>query len=285
MLEPFIWMFKCENFSKYYLKLFLFAVLLFIIGIISIFPTVFLGTILIKTSLASSIAMYTIGIFVLLSSLFLIQGYFWELTYNIIDRKWDIKAPSIYNGKVVEIFKVDLPEWNLFKFVWRGFASIVATIIMYIPWIEVLLLFFIFNSTRVGATQNFTSLINSYGIALPLFYGLFLFLIPSLLWNYASKDSVFATLNIFKAIYIIGNYTVRYIINGIKFVIFYLLDLCLTWGIMTVLNINSIQASKEVSILNIIVLIIFAILIFGKYLYKIHVYAYLLGTIAQVGES
>ena len=105
--------------------------------------------------------------------------------------------------------------------------------------------------------------------------------IPALLWNYAVRDSVFAVWNIRKAIYIMGNYTGKYIWNTLLFIIFYLVDYALIAAIAFILGLNNIEPGFWSGIR----LLIFYIFSYIQYLYCIYVYAYLLGTIAPPHEG
>ena len=130
MLEPFIWMFKAENFGKRYLQLLIAIVIFTLIAIL----TNLIGASLPKESgAANTFLIISIASPILL--IFLIQGYFWELTAGIISRDIDIMASNIYSGKIKSVFKIKIPDFNPFSFIWRGFASIIASILMFIPFI------------------------------------------------------------------------------------------------------------------------------------------------------
>ena len=161
-----------------------------------------------------------IRIFYISSSL-VVQGYFWELTSSIISRDVDIVANNIYSGKIKSVFVISLPDFKPAKFIWRGFASIVASIMMVLPY--ALLVFstaftgvFTLPMLEIG---NFHSI---YAICYNLLYVFFFAFLPAMLWNYAKENSVFAVWNIRKAVYLLGTYPGKYILNTFVFVIFYL---------------------------------------------------------------
>ena len=270
MIEPFLWMFKTENFSKHvfylcltYIKFFVLAAIAFILGVVffTSMPLV-------------SVIYYVIGGFFLICPLLCVQGYFWALTENIISRDWDINASSIYNGKVKDVFKVKLPEIKTAQFIWRGVASIVATAMMFIPFVLLL--------TSGTLLTTLTSL------PLPTVIVMYIFLcsfIPALLWNYASRDSVFAVWNIRKAIYLMGTYTGKYCLNVLLFLIFYLLDYALLALLAIILGVNDTSSILAMDPFTIVKVALFYIISYVQYIYCIYVYAYLLGTIAPPHES
>ena len=287
MFEPFIWMFKTEGFKTHYIKILITSIILFVAGIISTFPTVFLGTALFVFNPILSIIIFALGIFLACSSFFMVQGYFWELTEQIIDRTCDIKSASIYNGKISQVYTIVLPEWNVLKMIWRGFASIVATIIMYIPWGILIYTCLLAQQKTAIDFANRLSLISvepTLWIPMELLLLIFIFLIPGLLWNYANRNSVVATLNIRKAIYIFGNYPLKYILNLLAMALFYFVDMGLTLGLIKLFHIDSLAQSSN-HILAGILLLLFSTFVFIKFLYKIFVYAYLIGTLAPSGEG
>lgn len=288
MLEAFVWMFKTKDFKQHYLKLFITAVILLVIGLAIDFACINYASSCDKTKLVPMVASIVLGCVLVLLPIYLIQGYFWEMVSNIIDRTDGFSASSVYDGKVKRLFQAELPEWNIPKFVWRGFASIVATIILYVPWTILFLLPFILNTGAIMDATNpmelFTG-ITSIGLPLILLGILSIFIVPGLLWNYASQNSVFSMLNIFKAIYLFGNYTMRYFVNGIKFFIFYIADMLLSKCLVLILGIQSIKTNADFNVLSITLLVIFGIIMTLKYLYKIYVYAYLLGTLTPSTEG
>ena len=266
MLEPFIWMFKTQNFKKHFLYL-LFSFAAFMITAILLF---FCVTFFLKDIFIQNI-FYLLSFILFILPLLLVQGYFWELTESIISRDWDIKAASIYNGKIKSIFSIELPEINSLKFIWRGIASIVASILMVIPF--ALLMF------SGGIATNLSGLPPE---SLGFLYIFIMAFIPALLWNYASRNSVFAVWNIRKAIYLMGNYTGKYIFNIILFIIFYTVDYFILFFLAEVLGIKTIT---ELNSINAIKVLIWTVVAYIKYFYTLYVYAYLLGTIAPSGED
>ena len=131
MFEPFIWMFNTENFKK---RCFQLSITIIITLVLTIIVSIANGVFFSTNYLVFHILL---GITILLPVLLilLLQGYFWELTANIISRELDIQASNIYSGKIKQIFKIQLPEFNPIKFIWRGFASVIASVLMFIPFI------------------------------------------------------------------------------------------------------------------------------------------------------
>ena len=265
MFEPFIWMFKNTDFKQHFVYLFFIYIKFFVLALICYL----IGFVFFHNPIL-------IPVFAILAILFFvapgfcIQGYFWELTENIISRDWDIKAANVYNGKIKEIYRISLPELNTVRFIWRGFASVVATILMVVP----------FGLLITSGTFLSTVCAMSIPAALLLYIFLCTF-IPALLWNYAAKDSVFAVWNIRKAVYIMGNYTGKYIWNTILFIIFYLFDYVLLAFITYLLKLNNI----DLSLLSWVKAFILLLLGYAQYIYCVYVYAYLLGTITPPHEN
>ena len=113
MFEPFIWMFKAENFNKRVLQLFLSMLLLIIIALVLYAVSAFLiNDFYIKYTLLILAAIFYI------SSSLVVQGYFWELTSSIISRDVDIVANNIYSGKIKSVFVISLPDFKPAKFIW-----------------------------------------------------------------------------------------------------------------------------------------------------------------------
>lgn len=282
MLEPFIWMFKTNGFLRYFLKLLFVSILLVVIGVSIIFSTTFL----VGLFRLSPLIIMCLGILVVCSPILFIQGYFWELVSSIIDRDTDIIASNIYNGKTKQILSINLPEWGLFKFIWRGFASIVATSIMLIPWAIVLYAALSVNEVAIDKFDLVMACKSEPIIGIPILMLSIIFniLSPGLLWNYAKNNSVVSTLNIPKAIFLFGNYTFKYIFNLILIWVLYFVDALITIFLFKIANFNGILQSLNNQPLTLTVLIITALFLLCKWLYYIHVYAYLLGTIAPKEE-
>ena len=267
MLEPFYWMFKTEGFKEQvkYLFFIFFKFYLVAIGLALITAN------LVHDAIFSTI-LFIISFLFFVLPLFCIQGYFWCVTENIISREWDITSATVYNGKVKEIFKVKLPELNTGKFIWRGIASCVATLMMILPF------------TIILTTSAFATTFANIPIQTLLIVYVFLTMfIPALLWNYAARDSVFAVWNIRKAIHIMGNYTGKYIWNTILFALFYILSASILSLIAMQLGVQ--EGATYTSILSAAKLLICLAITYLQYLYSLYVYAYLLGTIAPPAEG
>ena len=118
MIKPLIWMFKIENFREHYWKLF---------RNYFFFVLVALGLMLLSVGFHDYQALS--GILLVLSCIVFIipflmcQGYFWELTDEIISRDYDITASEVYNGRISQIFKIGLPRWNTIRWDEPGFSS------------------------------------------------------------------------------------------------------------------------------------------------------------------
>ena len=276
MLEPFIWMFKAENFKKHLLYLLAMFGGFFALALIASLAGYFLPHLSIQSFLCSSIA-----IFFFIAPFLCFQGYFWELTANIISRDTDIKASNVYNGKIKEVFKIELPELNTFKFIWRGFASIVATLLMFLPFVMLAGTTF-FTGVFLIPMVNIDAFASTYLVSYLFIYLFLCSFIPALLWNYAKQDSVVAVWNIRKAIFIMGNYTGKYIWNTLLFIVFYIINYAVIAGIGFLLGVYS-NLSMDVS--AVIRIVLFYILSTGIYFYALYVYAYLLGTIAPSAEG
>ena len=288
MFDFLIWMFENKDFKKHFLKLFclifIFWFPLFIItACIYMHNELFSAQIILYLKLAFIIA--------LLLPFICVSGYFWSLTDNIIFRDTDIVTNSIYNKKIAIKNIIKLPEWNTKKFLWRGIASIVATVIMYIPFILVVGSSYlnVAESAEYWKWSGEQTAMFTNGIA--IFAALF---IPALLWNYARRNSVFAVLNIPKAVYIMGNYPFRYIKNTALFIIIYFIYTIIVTSFANVMGFSKelcanvdgyIVFSVTTDFTNIFIKL--AILILGCYfisLYFMYVFAYLLGTLAPNDE-
>ena len=112
---------------------------------------------------------------------------------------------------------------------------------------------------------------------------------PALLHNYAYRDSVFAVLNLRKAVYLMGNYPFRYLWNTFLIFIFSLISAVILNFLSNISGFSSNISNVNLShvIANIHVIITFAIImlvtIFWR-IYPLFVNAYLLGTIAPKEE-
>ncbi|MBR6127163.1 hypothetical protein IKQ21_05710 [bacterium] len=260
------------------MKLFVVSVILAIQAIILIFPLMALFS---TANSFFTFAIYTIiAIFVFCAPILFIQGYYWELTSQIIDRSSDIISTNIYAKKVREINKITLPEWDVRKYIWRGFASIIATSIMLIPWLAVICL----NISQISL-YNMNPAIR---VPLICFAFLFYLLVPGLLWNYAKRDSILAPLNIPKAIYLFGTYTGKYILNIVIMFFVYVLDIIITYILDAVFRFSQIITGitdTKALLFSLLIIIPYLILMLVKWLYLVHIHAYLIGTITPVGRE
>ena len=216
LIEPFIWMFSVNNFKRHFLYLLLVGVVCWSI-LFAIFNFTG-GNFFFTFNLFLNILIVLFEIILFLTPILCITGYFWCLTDNIIGRDTDVLLNSVYIGKTSNLKNIIiLPDWNLFRFIWRGIASVVASIIMYIPFV-LLMIFVLFNLSVIAAFWNLNNaqIVAAVGI-LMLVLAL---LIPGLLWNYARRDSVLAVLNFPKAIYLMESYPKKYFLNTFLIVIF-----------------------------------------------------------------
>lgn len=275
MFTPFVWMFKSENFKKHFWYLFLTFFKFFIPSLV-LFIMLIVFTKNEQFDVLYSYAFYILGI----SFPFLcVIGYFWELTSSIINRDVSIQAASIYNGKVNLIESITLPELKTFKFIWRGFASVVATSIMFLPFV----MFLIFTGFIDGTTGMFCRVSHIYLGGYIGLYVVLLFLMPAFLWNYAKENSVVATIDLRKAIYIAGNYPLRYIWAILRYIVVYVgssfafVQLALLLGVDT--------QNFDFSVFYLLKLFILLTFVYVFYIYSVYVYAYLLGTIAPQAEA
>lgn len=261
MFQAFIWMFKVKDFKKHVLYMFLLGLISYIIALIlTIFPIPGIGGIIAKVPAA---------ILFCLPALF-ITGYFWNLTEEVINRDWDLMLNNIYDGTVKEYYEITLPELSITKNAWRGFASLVAMTLIWIPFGLI---------AWIGFTSHsYESLSPDAMFIIPIFFGFFF---PALMWNYANTNSIFGVWNIRKAIYLMGNYPLKYILNTIIFVIVALINSLIDTLVGTFLQ----TAVTNQDILGLVLGGVVVFLSIIKYLYFIFVYAYLLGTIAPPSEA
>ena len=268
MINLFTWMFAHENFKIHVKKFLIFGFLFYTAG------GVLAGTAsAMPKDLVTFIVMIA-GLLLLAAPSFALQGYYWCLTENVIDRRTEVLADSVYNGKVGTKESFELPEFDIKKFIWRGIASSVAIFILIIPVVSLLVLCFI-GGNSAGEFWNINPL-QVNGIYILLFIMIALFF-PALLWNYAKRDSVLAVLNIRKAVYIIGNYPFRYLRNVI--LIFVLMLIVNTPISLITFAIKSLFGTGTVY------LILSNIFYFLAGIYMLFVFAYLHGTITPPGEG
>lgn len=270
MMNAFVWMFKEKDFKKHFMLLIKWLLILSVIPI-ALTMLYFLypfEDFLIKTGL-----LILIALFCLFPSL-LPMGYFWELTENIIDRTYEIQSNEIYDGKIKKVYKIKLPEFSVKKFVWRGFASIVANIIMFALYASLLFLY-IKNTAEYEFPMEFCIFT----------WGLLALLVPALLWNYARQNSIFAVLNIPKAIYIIGNYFFRYLGTLILLFIVCIINVFLDGFVVQCVSpfITGVFGLQNVLIfMGLLIYVLFTIL---KNFYLIYVTSYILANIVPESEN
>ena len=107
MLEPLVWMFRNKDFKKRFLQL----CLTLIVALLILIGLLFSTNVIEFTFLNGQILNILFTVVCFFTSL-IIQGYFWELTSNIISRNWDISASNVYSGKIKERFFIDLPKFR-----------------------------------------------------------------------------------------------------------------------------------------------------------------------------
>lgn len=261
MLEAFVWMFRDKQFKSHYIYLFSKFIFFEIAALVLFF---------VADPLKLFVNIQFVNLIAIILAVFpflCIQGYFWEMTENVIAREFDIKSANIYNGTIKQIYVIELPELRFFKLVWRGIASIFATFLLLFP--------FIYMIYKEIIKPDMLPL--SMQVLLYLFWAFF---IPALLWNYAHRDSVVAVWNIRKAVYLIGNYPLGYIINVSLMVTMYGLGYYILWFFVDTMHLLNF----EWSFLYIFNLSIISLLATAVYLYFIFVYAYLLGMLAPMDE-
>ena len=262
-------MFKAENFTSHIQYLFKLVLISFILSCITlIIPYLFDNP---NISLFISVLQYGIPLIISLA----LTGYFWELTENVINRKTDIIASNVYQkNSFKHILTIELPELNFRKFLWRGFASIVATIIFLYP-LVMLILFSLFGA---GLSGNFNiDTVMAY-IGCYIFIG---YLVPALLWNYAYRNSVFSMINIPKAVHIIGTYPFKYTVNVFILLIFVAIQYIISISLGMVFGISAAALKSGMSFFSILYTFITSLF----YIYWIYVNAYLIGTIVPADEA
>ena len=274
MLEPLIWMFKAKDFGKRFIQLFftnVFAVLLFVLLFLNVFFNINVDIQSIPFLMIAALVVFIAGCFV-------IQGYFWELVGNVISRDWDISASSVYSGKIKEKYIIKLPEFKPLKLCWRGLASVIATILMFLPF-ALLVISTSCTNVFIMPIEYIEQYNSLYKICYDILYFMFLLALPALLWNYAKQNSILAVWNVRKFIYLLDSYPAKYFINSIYFIIFYAINCVVLFAIhygMLLLGFTT-----ESFIPQIVSVFVASFL----YLYNLHVYAYLLGTITPVTEG
>jgi len=263
-------MFKIPEFKKHFIYLLIIGLVFFILAVCSLFFVFLFDS---YNNILSTV------VFIILTAIpiFCLTGYFWCLTENIINREDLVVASSIFNGKIGTIKNIKLPQFDFIKFVWRGIASIFATIILYFPLVYVCAR--LFNDLS-GLTSNDI-----------LFFGVIIFIIsfvPALLWNYARRDSVLAVLNIPKAVYIMGTYTGRYIINTALFIIYFAIYTSILSVISIVFGLSVLAMPMHLDSMHSVIvpipLFIFTVFCYVTSIYWLYVNAFLLGTLTPTNE-
>lgn len=200
-------------------------------------------------------ASYNLSLVLILIPCLLISGYFWDLVENIINADIDISANNIYNGKIIQNLKIELPEFKIFKLIWRGIASVFASFLIGIPYF---ILIYIFVSSG-----NIQFLPPWFILFFTLFYISFF---PALFWNYGKNNSVTAVFDIRKAVYISGNYPLRYCSHILGLILVYVISSIAEFALYQVLSYASIPIIWIISV------------------YLLYVNAYILGTLAAKNE-
>lgn len=273
MFQSLYWMFKTNNFKQHFLYLLRTYLLL------NVFALIFAGCsyFFLTDNIFYQIVLYAISALLFFASHLFLTGYFWDLTCCIAERKSDVQASSVYSKhmKIKNIITITLPDISTKKFIWRGIASIVATILLLYP----LAALFVISIAGGSFTDSvdITFLLTSYGIMF-LILGSF---IPALLWNYAVRNSVIAVWNIFKAIHIMGTYTLQYFWNTFLFLLFVFINYCIMTLISNIVGTDFTLASDIYAYLKYFVFIVISC---SVGIYWLFVNAFLLGTIAPPGE-
>ena len=271
MIEPLIWMFKLAEFKKHFIYLAVIGLIFFISAICSLYLT------FIFDFYTNQISTIVFALLILIPILCL-TGYFWCVTENAINRQDCIVASSIFNGKIKTVKNIKLPQWDFRKFVWRGIASVFATVLLYIPCSYICIRIF----------KN----LNELNVSQVLLFCLIVFVIsfiPALLWNYAKRDSIVAVLNVPKASYIMGTYTWRYIFNTTLFVLFSIVYTSVLYFIANLLGLDSITSQLHIdSVKSVIIpvpLVLFLLISYTTSIYWLYVNAFLLGTLTPTNEA
>lgn len=268
MIKPFIWMFGIENFrTRVFQLLCTMIVAIALAALFRLAGTFFNLDILVADALA---------LIVLVSAICIIQGYFWEVTHCIVNREVSIEANNIYSGKIKKVYKITLPKFKLRRFLWRGIASIVASLLLVVPYLILVyttLFMGLFSSPFFNGQVMFWGYLVSYTILL-IFYFVSM---PAVFWNYAAKDSVTAVWELGRIIYLMESYPGKYILNTVLFAIVYILNSFALFGMQLFLESFNLDSNWVILIQILVQYLI--------YLYLLHVYAYLIGTIAPPEEA
>ena len=286
MIEPLYWMFKTDNFKEHFLYLLKFgAISYFLAFLIQFLLMNYIGL----DKFVLNIMLQVVSIVLFVSPGLLLSGYFWCLTDNIIDREQIARANDVYDGHVNFANKIKLPDLQLGRLLWRGIASIVATIILCLPLAFLIYLF----ATNFDTILQFWQLDYVYSAIIGIsMFVIIAFVVPALLWNYARRDSVFAVLNIFKASYIISSYPLKYFTNVFLFIVYtvvqaYVVNIFLGIlgfsAIIASLSLSSFSADLSGALFGVSTILLIA-LTYLINIFWIYVNSYLLGTIAPPSE-
>ena len=289
LIEPFIWMFSVKNFKHHFAYLLLVAAVCWLLTYLIYF---FYRGYFLTNSILLNIVVIIACVALFLTPFLCLTGYYWCLTDNVIGRTQEAKLNSVYNGKHADLKNViTLPDWDIPRFIWRGIASIFATLIMYIPFTLIMILI-VFNLSLLAVMWSLDT--QQVTIITFIFVILFTLLIPGLLWNYARRDSVMAVLNIPVAFYLMDCYPGKYFLNSFLIVVFSIVRslimraVVFALGFGTTLTALYTMSSAQLATLpgTDLVPIFIILLILGYVIdaYWIFVNAYLLGTIAPPSE-
>lgn len=268
MFRAFYWMFLNEDMKKSFLqnnsKLLIFCGLSFAFYSFAVLISN------LNISLISKLFINFIAIILFLFPYLVMYGYFWDLTESIIYRKEEIESSNVYNGKIRKYALVEIPDINILKFTWRGIASIVAILILILAvglmWIGL----FMTQDPHLMLLAVILSLI-VYLFSLGLF------------WNYAKRNSVFSTLNIFAGIHLLGVYPLRYIWNGFLWIVYCALNSSIGALLYKILGLGMLQSAVIDPVLY-LRLGLYGILLLCWYLYMLYVGAYIIGTLAPTDD-
>ena len=263
MFKAFYWMFERKDVRNKFFKRNIY--ILIIAAIIALIFSLSCHLIFTNTYIFYGyLGLFVTFCFTLLLSYFVL-GSFWELTASVIERKTDIISSDIYGGKVSLAEFITLPEINILKFIWRGFSSSIAMIIMEIP---VVILFF---STIFLRRSECIYVV--YAVQFLIW-----FLSLGLFWNYANNNSIFSMLNIYVAGYLLENHPFKYIWNSILNIVNYALFYAVGIAIIVIFNISLKQDFN--TYYDCIKFAGFEIVALVMWIYILHVQAYLVGTLS-----
>lgn len=278
MLEPFVWMFKAKNFKQRYFQLLFSALLVLSIA----FLTCYISSLL---PIDFSIYFSFFIVFLPVLLIFFVQGYFWQLTSNVIAREVDISASNVYSGeKIKYLFKIELPDFKPLNFIWRGFAGCVASILMMLPFL-LLVLSSMYTKVFFLPFSNIEIYHHIFALSYNIIYFVFFALIPAMLWLYAKENSVVAVWKFRRAIQLLESYPSSYFKNTFIFILFYLFNYFILFLLAKIMYISSVFTNPQlISLESCLIETGFIFIVYVVYLYSLHVYSYLLGTIVPTTE-